>query len=221
MDTLDTDATSTPNPLIELIRSRRSVRRFTADPVPEAFIRQILQAAVSGPDAGNLRSPALVLCRDSALNRELGALNHSAPLKEWPDYQIEWEDGTSTSLESEAKNARDAFYGAPVVATIFGPDGYSFATEDATCMAMDILLACHALGLGACYITRAHETFSTPRGLEIKRSWNIADDYIGKMHIAIGFPDGVPQHVKDPDYNHLLVLVDQEGAHIVEPEYLR
>jgi len=218
-DDFDLGEISTPNPFIELIRTRHSVRRFTSEPVPGTYLRQIFQAAVAGPDAGNLRSPSLVLCCATALNRELGTLNRFSLVdNEYSDYKIEWEDGT---VAAPGAGATDAFYGAPVVATIFGPDGYSFATEDATCMAMDILLACHALGLGACYITRAYETFLTPRGREIKYSWGLPDDYIGKMHIAIGFPDGTPPHIKDPNYEHLLVLVNDQDTFIVEPEYLR
>lgn len=38
---------------IEAIRSRRSIRKFTGQPVPEKTVREILSAAMSAPSAGN------------------------------------------------------------------------------------------------------------------------------------------------------------------------
>jgi nitroreductase len=190
--------------------------------VPEELLRLLLRAAVSAPDAGNLRSAAVVLCTDPALCRELGRINRScASTTEWPDYRIEWEDGSQSVLGTEGSTEGDGYYNAPVVATIFGPAGYSYATEDSVCMAMCMLLACHALGLGACYIDRARETFATARGLELKNQWAIPKDYLGMVNIAIGYADGQPPHIKDPDYQHLLEIVDSTGARRIKPEYRR
>lgn len=38
---------------MEALRGRRSIRRYTAEPVPEALTVEILEAAMSAPSAGN------------------------------------------------------------------------------------------------------------------------------------------------------------------------
>jgi len=38
---------------IEAILSRRSIRRYTPQPVPDGVVRQLLEAGMSAPSAGN------------------------------------------------------------------------------------------------------------------------------------------------------------------------
>ena len=48
-------ATCSPAQLRALIESRRAVRRFTTEPVPEAVIRDCLELAVLAPNSCNLQ----------------------------------------------------------------------------------------------------------------------------------------------------------------------
>ena len=47
--------------LFEAIHTARVVRRFKPDPVPEALITQVLDAAVRAPSAGNAQNWAFVV----------------------------------------------------------------------------------------------------------------------------------------------------------------
>jgi nitroreductase len=64
--------------LFEAIYSARSIRRLKPDPVPEALITQILDAAIRAPSGGNAQSWAFVVVRDSDLRRQLGAIYRKA-----------------------------------------------------------------------------------------------------------------------------------------------
>ena len=50
--------------LFEAIHTARSLRRFKPDPVPEALITQVLDAAMRAPSAGNAQNWAFVVIRD-------------------------------------------------------------------------------------------------------------------------------------------------------------
>ncbi len=52
--------------VLETIRDRRSVRRYTGDPVPEAALARVLEAARLAPSAKNLQPWKLVVVRDRA-----------------------------------------------------------------------------------------------------------------------------------------------------------
>jgi nitroreductase len=64
--------------LFEAIYSARSIRRLKPDPVPEALITQILDAAIRAPSGGNAQSWAFVVVRDPDLRRRLGAIYRKA-----------------------------------------------------------------------------------------------------------------------------------------------
>ena len=64
--------------LFEAIYSARSLRRLKPDPVPEALITRVLDAAISAPSGGNAQSWAFVVVRDSGLRQSLGAIYRKA-----------------------------------------------------------------------------------------------------------------------------------------------
>ncbi len=64
--------------LFEAIRTLRSVRRFRADPVPDAVLRQIIDAATRAPSARNAQPWYFVAVRDPEPKRSIAALYRSA-----------------------------------------------------------------------------------------------------------------------------------------------
>ncbi|MBS1117460.1 MAG: putative dehydrogenase/NAD(P)H nitroreductase, partial [candidate division NC10 bacterium] len=52
---------------IEAIRTRRSIRRYTREPVPDDVIAEILKAAMSAPSAGNQQPWQFVIITDRGL----------------------------------------------------------------------------------------------------------------------------------------------------------
>lgn len=64
--------------LFEAIHTARSLRRLKPDPVPEALIAQILDAAIRAPSAGNAQNWVFVLVREEGQRRRLGAIFRKA-----------------------------------------------------------------------------------------------------------------------------------------------
>ncbi|HEX5841405.1 MAG TPA: nitroreductase family protein, partial [Pseudomonas sp.] len=58
---------ASPAALRQLIESRRAVRRFSAEAVPEAVIRDCLELAVLAPNSCNLQPWSFQVVRDPAL----------------------------------------------------------------------------------------------------------------------------------------------------------
>ena len=53
--------------LFEAMFSARSIRKLSADPVPEALITRVIEAATQAPSGGNAQNWAFVVVRDPAL----------------------------------------------------------------------------------------------------------------------------------------------------------
>jgi nitroreductase len=64
--------------LFEAIHTARSLRRLKPDPIPEALITQILDAAIQAPSAGNAQNWAFVVVRDGQRRRQLGEIYRKA-----------------------------------------------------------------------------------------------------------------------------------------------
>ena len=83
--------TDTSMPLYETMSTLRAVRRLREDPIPDAVLQRILQAAAWAPSGGNLQPWRLIVVRDAEKRESLGKL-----------YRPLWHRDGISSLSSEA-----------------------------------------------------------------------------------------------------------------------
>jgi len=57
-----------------VVRTRRSVRSYKPDPIPEDALRRVLEAARMAPSANNVQPWHFIVVRDAAKRRELAKL---------------------------------------------------------------------------------------------------------------------------------------------------
>jgi len=62
-----------PVELLEALRTRRSVRQWTAEPIPDEQLRGLIESAVSAPSAGNSQPWAFVIIREPGQLKRLRA----------------------------------------------------------------------------------------------------------------------------------------------------
>src|SRR5262245_49850974 len=74
----DVDYTRLAMPVGEAMFTQRAIRRLKPDPIPEADIRLILEAAVKAPSGGNMQFARLLVLTDRERISEFGALYHEA-----------------------------------------------------------------------------------------------------------------------------------------------
>ncbi len=56
----------------EVIRRRRSIRKYKSDPVPDDVLQEILEAGRLAPSGGNRQPWHFIVVKDPALKREMG-----------------------------------------------------------------------------------------------------------------------------------------------------
>ena len=111
--------------VLSAIKKRRSIRRYTDQPVTDEQIRQLLEAAMAAPSADNIQPWEFVVVRDPALKGEL-ARTHP-----WSDMAAD----------------------AAVVFVVCANERASHHwVEDASAATENLLLAATALGLGAVWV---------------------------------------------------------------------
>jgi len=188
--------------LYEALSTCRAVRRHRPDPIPDAVLRRVLEAATWAPTGGNAQPWRVVVVRDAAKRRALRDLYR--PL--WKAYQEEYREA-SAGLSGEAAARRDRMLAAadhlaehldvsPVVA-VFVFDARRMAITDEGLgrpsivggasvypAVQNLLLACRAEGLGSVLTTllcRAEPEVAAL--LEIPKPWATA------AFVPIGWPE--------------------------------
>jgi nitroreductase len=62
----------------ETVTTQRAIRRLKPDPIPDAVLRQILDAAICAPSGGNRQGWSFLVIRDAAKRARLGELYREA-----------------------------------------------------------------------------------------------------------------------------------------------
>ncbi|MDE6514851.1 MAG: nitroreductase family protein [Bacteroidales bacterium] len=173
--------------ILELMKYRRSIRRYTDRQVAEEDLRKILEAGAYAPNAGGGQRSCFVACRDKRLNETIGRLNVGG-------LDRSRLIGGFVSKEQPSiiddPSIRSGFYGAPTVITIFGLKDFLYSVPDAFCAAENMVLEATALGLSSCILARGEETFSNPEGERILRDWNIPGNMVARCFVILGYVDG-------------------------------
>ena len=125
--------------VIENIMTRVSVRQFTNEPVAKADLETILKAGLQAPSAMN------------AQDWQLRIVTNQDMLNTLSGFMLQTEMGKGMA---ERLNGKNAFANAPAVAFVCAETGEkatAYNREDTALMSENMLLAIHALGLGATY----------------------------------------------------------------------
>ncbi|MEM3913182.1 MAG: nitroreductase family protein [Desulfurococcaceae archaeon] len=170
------------NVLLEFLRSRRSVRKFKQTQPPREIILKALDVARYAPSAKNSQPWRFILVDDPDLKSKL------ANIHVW------------------ARPLHSAPLAIVVVCQIDeSPTSYMLDCANAT---LYLLLALHALGLGAVWIQALRNIE------EIKQILSIPNNAIPVAIIAVGYPDEVPQPRPRRSLNEI-VYVNRYGNSVL------
>lgn len=159
------------NEVLKAILDRRSCKRYLDKPVPQELLEQVLLAGTYAANGrGRQAGKILVLTKPD----EIGALERL----------------NARILGSPESHP---FYGAPVVLAVLANSEVNTAVEDGSLVIGNMLLAAHALGLGACWIHRAREEFESTEGRELLQRWGVTGHYVGVGHCVLGYPAEEPR----------------------------
>ncbi|MHB1317356.1 MAG: nitroreductase family protein [Anaerolineae bacterium] len=180
--------------VLETIRTRRSIRRYTQEQIPEEILQEIIEAGLWAPGAGGRQSGIMVVCQDREINDALGRANRGAFAASGaaPAFRVSNEQPSI----ADDPNIPSAFYGAPTVVTLFAPRGVANGPGDCWCMGENIMLAAHALGIGSCVVARAPSTFEGELGRRLLTEWGVPDNYEPILHVVLGYRDGAAPHAR-------------------------
>ncbi len=152
---------TTPGTLsaLDVLYSRRSVRAFAPDQIPESTVRALIDAAVQAPTALGAQSWSFVVVQNRlrlARLSELTKVQFVQQTAKDPDLYLTVRSNPANDLVARFSDPQfDALYGARTLIVICTRGTGPFATADCWLAAENLMLAASALGLGSCCIGAA------------------------------------------------------------------
>lgn len=155
--------------MLELLKTRRSIRKYQDKKVEQEKVDAILKAALMAPSSSNRRS--------------------------WELYVVE--DKEKLSKLSKCRERGSQLLEGAALAIVVAIDGepYDVWIEDASIAAVIMQLAAHSLGLGTCWVQVRGRQYNETTSSEdyIKEVVGISETAKVECIIAIGYPDEVKE----------------------------
>ncbi len=212
--------------ILEVLTSRKSIRRYKSDPIPEEHIDRILEAARWAPTGENYQPWRFIVVRDPETRRRIGELarmGSGSRMTAW--YCMGHMQERFVGIADPVKRAqvlRFMYSGevsafakqSPVVIAVIGSlrEGSVDVPYDLSAAAENMLLEAHSLGLGACWV---HGPVASSRDArKFKEILGIPPgmgDYKVIAYISIGWPAEARKHPRPKKELKELVFWEQFG----------
>lgn len=155
--------------VLDKMKSRRSIRKYKPDMVPQDVLNQIIEAGLYAASGMGYQNTIIIQVTNKKLRDEISEMNREI---------------------AGMKEGTDPFYGAPAMLIVLAKKDWRTGVYDGSLVMGNLMLAAHELGLGSCWIHRAKEEFETDWGKEFLKSLGIEEEYEGIGHCALGYIDG-------------------------------
>ncbi len=162
---------------MEAILSRRSIRRYTAEPVPEKVIQELLEAAMSAPSANNEQPWHFIIINDRRILDEIPKYHpYSYMLREAP-----------LAIAVCGDSRRETVKG--------------YWIQDCSAATENILIAAQAKGLGAVWLGVYPRE---ERAIAIQKLLGLPEHIIPLCLVSVGYPAEKKPHANryDPSRIH-------------------
>ena len=164
----------------EIIKDRRSVKKYTDKPVPRELIEKVCRAGTWAATGMGRQSPIILAVTNKEVRDKLSKINAEV---------------------MGAKN--DPFYGAPVVLVVLANKAMPTAIYDGSLVMGNMMIEAESLGLGSCWIHRSKEEFETEYGKRLLKELGIEGEYEGIGNLILGYGDGEKPRPKPRKENYI------------------
>lgn len=168
---------------LDLLRNRRTIRKYNDTPIGEELLSELLEVAFRAPTTGGMQLYSVVVTRDNEMKQKLAPTHFNQPtvtsapvvLTFCADYNrfVKWCEA------SDAQPGYDNFA------------SFTTAMIDALLVAQQFNTAAELRGLGCCYLGTT--TYNAPQIAEIL---NLPRLVVPVTTLTVGFPADVPQQVE-------------------------
>ena len=176
-----------PETAAHFLRSRRSIRNYKNEAVPQEKMLQLLEIARFAPSGGNSQGLSYIVVTEKELLKRLTALT-----VQWMEEQINngaaWAKAYTGIVQGYRKTGRDLiFRGAPALVMATAPKNFPLGHDNARFSLAYVELYAPTLGLGSCW-AGFFEMCAAAGYPEIYRLLDIGEGTTVVGAIMVGYP---------------------------------
>mgnify|MGYP001555220741 CR=1 FL=1 len=182
----------TSNTLLSFLKSRRSIRRYTSEPIPREWLTQMLEGAIWSPSAHN-RQPWRFVVIETSETKERLALAMGARLRE----DLTRDQIAQDIIDQDVARSYDRITSATAIIvvcmTMVDMDVYSddrrnenervMAIQSVAMAGQNMLLMAQSLGLGACWMCAPLFVPDV-----VQQTLALPQDWVAQGMVTMGFP---------------------------------
>nr|WP_322626453.1 nitroreductase [uncultured Flavobacterium sp.] len=172
--------------MIDMILSRRSIRKYTDQQVSKELLDTIMKCAIFAPSALNKQPWEIRVIQKPEIIAEIN--------KRFLDF------AQGKEFQGSAARYREPDFSishnAPIFIVIAGDKTNPNAKLDAGIALQNILLSAHTLGLGTCPLGTIVSVLNKPENADLLELINIPDGYEVMINVALGYPAETPEAPK-------------------------
>ena len=189
--------------LKEIIRERRSIRKYREDPIPAEIIRDLLEAAILAPNGENYQPWRFIVIRDKETIKSIGIISARGSgrrfLQEFLSGKLEKRLGEISPEKKERiikkmiEGGVSGFVGtAPLLIAVCNIPAEGIDTPwDCAAATENLILLAQSYGLGTCWVIGPTKD---PRDqVKMKALLRVPEDVHIQYVISIGYPDESPR----------------------------
>jgi nitroreductase len=169
----------------DVLRTRRTVRSYTTEPVADGDLRELIDSAILAPTGMNLQPWAFSVVTNRGVMDQLNAI--VVGILRSPEARQRMGERMKEIVNAPGYNI---FYGAPALVVISAETSVPGAMIDCQLAMENLFLAAHAKRLGACYM--GFLTLAADRP-EVQKILGIADGFKMVAAAIVGHPDVRPE----------------------------
>lgn len=169
--------------MLETMKNRRTIRRYTEQAIPETLLNELLEVAARASNTGNMQLYSVVVTRDKAMKERLAPAHFNQPMIT-----------TAPVVLTFCADANRFVKWAEQRKAVAGFDNFQTfiaSTIDAMLFAQSFCTAAEEKGLGICYLgTTAYNADQIIKILDLPRL------VVPIVTVTVGYPDGLPEQVE-------------------------
>ena len=168
------------NPTIELLKSHRSIRKFTKEPITPELFQQLLLAGQAAASSSFIQAATILRITNTSKRLKLAQLaNDQQYVASAAEFLVICADlhRAVQCCEQHSETARPGFTEQTIIATV-----------DAALVAQNIVVAAESAGLGICYIGALRN-----KPDEVSELLDLPEYVYAVFGLCIGWPDQDPE----------------------------